>query len=87
MHKCFGITNQDHAVQLTSLLGSFQIETLFCEIRLFQLPRFVPQAAGFRRAPVQTTDLKKNIRSYPEGCWVGAGAGCAAGRGLSDTMH
>jgi hypothetical protein len=27
------------------------------------LPRFVPQASGFRRAPVQITDLEEGVLS------------------------
>ena len=36
---------------------------------LFQLTRFVPQVAGFRRSPVQIKDLRKAIWSCSEGWW------------------
>ena len=37
--------------------------------RLYQLPSFVPQVAGFRRAAVHIEHLKKAIWSYCEGWW------------------
>jgi hypothetical protein len=46
--------------------------------RLFQLPWFVPQDVGFRRAPVQINDLqKKQLDAY-----VRAGGGVGPGRGF-----
>ena len=37
--------------------------------RLFQLPDFLPQVAGFRREPMQIKGLIKAIRSHSDGWW------------------